>query len=141
MDLSRCEIRLSETKAGRPHTVRLSTGAASILRDLPKALHNPYVFPGTRRGRPMDVKVPWLRIRKLAGLEDVRMHDLRRTVGSWLAMSGASLPLIGNILNHSNVATTQIYARFSDHPARAALEAHSERISAIANDREDRAGA
>ncbi len=77
-----------------------------------------------RKGRE-HLKEPakaWQRIRRRAGLEDVRLHDLRRTVGSYLAMSGASLPLIGKVLNHSNASTTQIYARLSDDAPRAALE-------------------
>lgn len=56
---------------------------------------------------------------------DMRMlwvHDLRRTVGSWLASSGASLPLIGKVLNHKSAQSTQIYARFMLDPVRSALE-------------------
>jgi integrase len=64
--------------------------------------------------------------------EDVlRLHDLRRTVGSWLAMSGASLPLIGKVLNHSNVSTTQVYARLAEDAPRAALEGLAERMAAL----------
>lgn len=59
---------------------------------------------------------------------DLRLHDLRRTVGSWLAMDGASLPLIGAVLNHSNPSTTQIYARIAEDAAGAALERHSAKI-------------
>ena len=44
-------------------------------------------------------------------IDDVRLHDLRRTVGSWLAQAGNSLHLIGRVLNHSNASTTQVYAR------------------------------
>jgi site-specific recombinase XerD len=60
--------------------------------------------------------------------EDVRLHDLRRTVGSWLATSGASLPLIGKVLNHSNASTTQIYAQLAEESVRTALEEHGRRI-------------
>lgn len=62
----------------------------------------------------------------------LRLHDLRRTVGSWLAMGGASLPLIGKVLNHSNASTTQIYARLAEDAPRAALEAMAERMAALA---------
>jgi integrase len=65
------------------------------------------------------------------GEEDVRLHDLRRTVGSWLATAGASLPLIGKVLNHSNASTTQVYARLAEDPARAALEEHGARIGPL----------
>jgi integrase len=64
-----------------------------------------------------------------AGMLDVRLHDLRRTVGSWLASYGdASLPVIGRILHHTQPATTQVYARLSADPAREALESHGRRI-------------
>lgn len=62
---------------------------------------------------------------------NLRLHDLRRTVGSWLATSGASLPLIGKVLNHSNASTTQIYARLSEDVTRSVLEEHGARIKAV----------
>jgi integrase len=71
---------------------------------------------------------PWGRVRKRAGIEDVRLHDLRRTVGSWMAESGVSLLVIGKTLDHSNPVTTQIYARLSQDPVREALEKHGNRI-------------
>lgn len=128
----RPELRLRDTKAGRPHTVPLSPVAVEILRDLPRMLHNPHVFPGHRKGQPLvNISKPWRAIRERAGMKDVRLHDLRRTVGSWLATSGASLPLIGSVLNHTNASTTQIYAHLADDAARQALEKHGERIGPL----------
>ena len=71
---------------------------------------------------------PWKRIRQAAKLKDVRIHDLRRTVGSWMVAAGASLPLIGKTLNHQNVSTTQVYARLQIEPVRQALEANAQRM-------------
>lgn len=65
-------------------------------------------------------------------VDDVRLHDLRRTVGSWLAQAGNSLHLIGRVLNHSNASTTQVYARFGEDTVRQALEQHGERIMGAA---------
>jgi len=65
-------------------------------------------------------------------VDDVRLHDLRRTVGSWLAQSGNSLHLIGRVLNHSNPSTTAIYARFGQDSVRAALEQHGARMMGAA---------
>ena len=79
----------------------------------------------------VNIDKPWQRIRKMAGLEDVRLHDLRRTVGSWLAQSGNSLHLIGNVLNHSNQSTTAIYARFGQDSTRDALEQHGKLITSM----------
>ena len=62
---------------------------------------------------------------------DVRFHDLRRTVGSWLATSSSSLPLIGKVLNHADASTTQIYARLTEDAARNALDVHAARIFSI----------
>jgi len=65
-------------------------------------------------------------------IDDVRLHDLRRTVGSWLAQSGNSLHLIGRVLNHSNASTTQVYARFGEDSVRTALEQHGTRLMGAA---------
>lgn len=129
VDLGKPEIRLADTKAGRPLYLPLSAPAVFVLERIPKLRKNPFVFCGHRHGRHLvNVSKAWLRIREAAGLSDVRLHDLRRTVGSWVAQSGASLALIGKILNHSNVSTTAIYARFDQELVTATLETHGEEI-------------
>jgi integrase len=133
IDWQRQELRLGETKSGRVHYVPLSAPAMAILRDLPHLEGNPYILPGHVHGRALaDINKPWERIRKAAGVEDVRLHDLRRTVGSWLAQSGNSLHLIGRVLNHSKQSTTAIYARFGQDHVRQALEEHAARLMGIA---------
>jgi integrase len=82
----------------------------------------------------VNVDDSWQRARKEAGVQDVRLHDLRRTVGSWLALAGNSLPLIGRVLNHTDPKTTAVYARLGDDPARQALADHAQRITAIAGE-------
>jgi integrase len=90
---------------------------------------NPYVFPGQNRtGHLQNMKRIWDRIRMKAGIRDVRFHDLRRTVGSWLAGSGESLQLIGKVLNHRDVSTTAIYARLNLDPVRQALERNASKM-------------
>jgi len=131
VDFDRRELRFPEdnTKAGRVHYVPLSEAALSILANTPRIEGNPYIFVGKLTGSHLvNIDKPWRRIRKAAGVADVRIHDLRRTVGSWLATSGASLPLIGKVLNHADVATTQIYARLAEDPARGAMEEHGKQI-------------
>ena len=135
VDLDRQEIRLGDTKAGRVHYLPLSAPAVSILSTIPRLIGNPYVLTGRLSGKHLvNIDKPWRRVRKAAGLEDVRLHDLRRTVGSWLAQDGSSLPLIGKVLNHSNSSTTQIYARFADDSGRKALDSHGQKIIKIAGD-------
>lgn len=129
IDFNRGEIRLEDTKAGRRHYLPLSEAAKTKLESIPRIEGNPYVLPGRIEGAHLvNIDKPWQRVRAAAGIEHVRLHDLRRTVGSWLACSGNSLHLIGRVLNHSNTSTTQIYARFGDDPVRQALDAHGQQI-------------
>jgi integrase len=112
----------------------LSTAAWAILEQIPRQSGNPYIFCGHKRGTHLvNIARAWRRIRKEAGVEDVRLHDLRRTVGSWLATSGASLQLIGAVLNHADTDTTRIYARLADDATRTALEDHGERLMEVVN--------
>lgn len=129
IDWSRKEVKISDTKTGKPLYLPLSEQAIGILQNTPKLLANPYVLPGHKIGHHLvNINKPWGRIRKEAEIEDVRLHDLRRTVGSWLAESGASLALIGKVLNHTCPSTTSIYARFSQDPVRNALNEHGAKL-------------
>ena len=129
VSLTRAEWRIPYTKAGRPHLLPVPHALVATLRRLPRVEGNPYVFPGQNGvGHLQDMKRPWDRIRMKAGIHDVRFHDLRRTVGSWLAGSGESLPLIGTVLNHRDVSTTAIYARLNLNPVRQALERHASKM-------------
>jgi len=132
LDLPQCLWRIPITKAGRPHYIPLPIPVVEALLTLPRLEGNPYVFCG-RWGKShlINVAKPWKRIRKEAGLEDVRIHDLRRTLGSWLVAAGASLPLIGKALNHSQAATTQVYARLQLEPVRLALDANATKMLLI----------
>ncbi len=130
---ARAELRLPDTKAGRVHSIPLSPPAVALLRDLPREDDNPFILPGKLSGAHLvNVDKPWNRVRAAAGVEDVRLRDLRRTVGSWLAQSGSSLHLIDRVLNHSNQSTTADYARFGDDSVRAALDQHGARIMGAA---------
>lgn len=133
VDWRRAELRLADTKAGRVHYIPLAPAALALLERLPRAEGNPYILPGRNPGRPLvNISKPWGRVRAAAGVEDVRLHDLRRTVGSWLAQAGNSLHLIGKVLDHSNPSTTAIYARFGEDQARVALERHADRLLGVA---------
>ena len=132
LDFSQGTWTIAETKAGRSHVLPLPRPALAMIQQLPRLEGNPYVFCGRwGRGHLVNVAKPWKRIRKQAQLEDVRIHDLRRTLGSWLVAAGASLPLIGKALNHTNVSTTAVYARLQLDPVRLALEANAERMLTV----------
>lgn len=124
--------RIPHTKANRPHYIPLPQPVVAMLQALPRLQENPFVFPG-RDGMHhlVNIAKAWTRIRARAGLADVRIHDLRRTLGSWLAASGANLTLIGHVLNHTQMSTTAIYARLHLDPVRTALEANAGRMLAL----------
>lgn len=130
VDFERAELCLPDTKSGRTHYVPLSGPALDILKSLPREERNPHILPGRIHGKHLvNISKPWKAIRQAAGLEDVRLHDLRRTVGSWLATSGVSLQVIGRILNHADISTTErVYAHLSQDPLRTAMEQHGKKL-------------
>ncbi len=115
LDLELSQWRIPETKAGRVQFVPLSAPALAILkRRLETANGSEYVLPSHgRTGHLAEIKTGWSRILKVAGIENLRPHDLRRTLGSYMAVNGASLSIIGAALGHTNASTTQVYARLT----------------------------
>ncbi len=112
----------------------LSAPALSVLAELRADAEAgcPYLFPGKRtvdaKGKltwaPLtEIKRAWASVSKSAGIEGVRVHDLRHSFASILASSGLSLPIIGALLGHTQAATTHRYAHLLDDPLRAATEA------------------
>jgi integrase len=133
VELDQGFLRIRGTKNDRTHFVPLARQARDIVKALPRRPGCRFVFVGSKRGMHMSVGVvdqAWRRIRGRAGCEEARLHDLRRTVGSWLAQAGVSLHLIGHVLNHRSPTTTAVYARLADDSARAALEDHSRAVLA-----------
>ena len=123
-------LRLPDSKTGAK-IIYLNAPALAILDSLPKDTGNPYVIAGNRRdSRVVGIDKVWFRIRKNAGLEDVRLHDLRHSFASVGAVGGLSLPVIGALLGHKHAATTSRYAHLSADPIRAANEMIGARIAA-----------
>jgi|SRR5579862_93879 len=140
VDIERRELRIPRPKQGKPHVYPLSVRAMEVLKQLPRYDGNPFLIPGDRQGGHLvNISKPWNRVRARCGLADVTLHDLRRSVGSWLAMSGHSLIQIGKVLGHSSPKTTQIYARLNDNVARIALEGHSVRLLEVLRASDDTA--
>ncbi len=82
-----------------------------------------FVFPSHgKTGHLVEPKSAWARLKKRAGLEDVRLHDLRRTMGSYQTIGGASTAIVGKTLGHKNPASTAVYARMTLDPVREAME-------------------
>lgn len=114
--------RIPLTKNGTSQNVTLSPEAAIVLSSRKKLADSPFVFPGAgATGHLTEPKRAWARILKHAGLENLRIHDLRRTLGSWQAKTGASLTIIGKSLNHKTHQATAIYARLDLDPVRASV--------------------
>lgn len=123
ISFERAEWRIPETKNGTPHTLPLIKSAIQILEQRKASQDSDFVFTGTgRSGHLVEPKKGWVRIKERAGIKDLRLHDLRRSLGSWQATTGASLPIIGKTLAHKNVSTTAIYARLNNDPVRESME-------------------
>jgi integrase len=115
--------RIPDTKNGEPQTLPLSQHALEILTRRKKKAKSEWVFSGTgEAGHFVDPKKAWQRVVKRGEFDDLRIHDLRRTLGSWLAASGVSLPIIGKTLGHKSSQSTQIYARLNLDPVRESLQ-------------------
>lgn len=123
--------RVPRTKNNEPQNVTLSPEALNLLtaRNESAADGAIYVFPGDgETGHIVEPKKAVIRVMQRAGIpygrkveNGVTLHDLRRTLGSWQAKTGASLAIIGKSLNHKSAAATQIYARLDLDPVRQAV--------------------
>jgi site-specific recombinase XerD len=125
----RC-LRLPDSKT-REKVIYLNQPALALLSGLPRTSGNPYVIAGERAGMPFGgIDKVWFRVRAAAGLDDVRLHDLRHSFASIGAVGGLSLLIIGALLGHKHAATTARYAHLSADPLRAANDAVGTRIAA-----------
>ena len=113
MRLEAQELRLSDSKTG-PRTVSLSPEAAQVLASIERLPGNPWVIPGTKPGaRLSSLFEPWRKVRARAGLDDVRLHDLRHSFASRALALGESLPVIAKLLGHAQIQTTARYTHLT----------------------------
>jgi integrase len=120
------------TKNGEPLLAPLSDAAIVRLKLIPRTADNPHVICGLKPNAHLTGLGQALkRVLKRAGLENIRVHDLRRTVGSWLAQDGRSLHLIGDVLNHRDPKTMAGYAYFQTQQRREALTCHGDKVLAL----------
>jgi integrase len=130
VDSERGMIHLPDSKSGRK-PIYLSAAALAVLNDLPRRADNPFIIPGAKRGaHRADLKNPWASVCAHAGLEGVRIHDLRHSFASIGAGSGMGLPLLGRLLGHKQPATTQKYAHLDADPLRKAVNSIGATIDA-----------
>lgn len=113
----------STTKQKTDHIVPLSKPVVQLLAKLQRKTNREFVFESdSKTGHVADIQKAWVRLCKSTDISDLRIHDLRHSFASQLASSGASLPLIGALLGHSNPTTTARYSHLFDDPQRAAVE-------------------
>jgi integrase len=125
IDWDRKLIRLPDSKTNEPRTIHLPEAAVQVLKTTPRV--GSFVIAGVKDDDSYkNLSRAWIKTRKLAGLDDVRLHDLRHSYASLAAGRGISLQMIGKLLGHRVPATTQRYA----HLARDAVSAVSEDIGA-----------
>jgi len=131
-DIERSTWRIPTTKSGKARHVPLSDGAIAVLSSLPMKQHSDYVFANPKTNRPyVSVYYSWHTARKLAGLSDVRMHDLRHSFASLLINSGRTLYEVQHILGHTQVKTTQRYAHLSQDTLLDAANAATRAVGAV----------
>lgn len=127
INLERREWLIPKTKNGESQRLPLISAMLTLLENRKvEANGSEWVFPGLgSTGHLTSPDKTWRRVLARAGIDDARgtwLHDLRRSMGSWQANTGASLSVIGKSLNHKNVNTTAIYARLAMDPVRESME-------------------
>lgn len=111
-----------DSKNGDIQIKPLSEEAQAILARRIREVPGEWVFPGRYGGHMKEPKRIWRTILNKAKISNLRLHDLRRTLGSYMAIGGAELPVIGKALGHRDVRSTMIYARLNLEPVRKELE-------------------
>ncbi len=136
LDLQQGIWMIPDTKNGTSQTILLTKEELEILQARfasRKSFEWVFVGPG-KVNQLKDPKKGWARILKAAGIKDLHLHDLRRTLGSYMAMSGASLSVIGNTLNHKELSTTRkVYAQSARTAEKAARERAHEMMFPVKN--------
>lgn len=123
--------RKPRTKNGTAHVVPLPLQVMDAFQELPKSTE--WVFPGTggRSWSAASAEKMWGIIRRRWGFDDIRLHDLRRTCASYLAIDGENLPTIQGVLNHRSLGPTSIYARLNTKAVDRALQGQADRLCAL----------
>ena len=123
VDFEGSALHLPDSKTGAK-TVHIGAPALQVLSKIERIEDNPWVITGKNPGAHLtDLQPPWRRIRKRAGIADVRIHDLRHTFASTAVSAGHGLPMIGKLLGHTQVQTTARYAHLAADPVKLAANA------------------
>jgi integrase len=130
-DLGRRAWRIPISKSGKARHVPLSDGALALLATMPRTMECKWAFANPETGKPyVSIFYAWNTARKIVGLSDVRMHDLRHSFASLLINSGRTLYEVQHILGHTQVKTTQRYAHLSQDTLLAAANSATTALGA-----------
>ena len=122
LDFEHGLAKLPDSKTGQK-VLLLGREALNFLQTLPKTSSSPLIFPSSVGGvTPLSIQKVWVKVREEAGLEDVRLHDLRHNFASSAVSSGQSLYIVAKLLGHSQPSTTQRYAHLAPDPLRSAAD-------------------
>jgi integrase len=129
IDLERCSWFIPETKTGKPRHVPLSQSAMEIVERLPRWDDCPWLVPNPATRKPFDnIKRAWDTARTLAGLPDLRVHDLRHAAASFMVNANVDLFTVGRVLGHADHKSTMRYAHLSADTLRHAVEAGASKM-------------
>lgn len=131
VDLDLGYVLFPDSKNGDPQKIPLIMQAKEILTEMRKHAINDWVFPsdiGSKSGHVEDLHRPWYALLRRAGIEDFRFHDLRRTFGSYQAITGASLHIIGKALGDKTSAATKVYSRLTMDPIRDSIQRGADKM-------------
>ena len=139
INFDRREWLVPETKNGEPLRIHLINHVIKILKRRQKYYgKSEWVFAGTgQSGHLVEPKTGWKRILKRADIKDLRLHDLRRTLGSWQAATGANSYMIGQTLGHKNPQSTAVYARLNIDSVRDSVEKATQAMLQIRKKEDD----
>jgi len=135
VDLKNGLIYIPDTKNGDPMQIPMTTQTKDLLESIKADAESDWVIPSNKSasGHLEDPKRPWQDLLKRANIKNLRLHDLRRTQGSYQAITGASINIIGKSLGHKSTNTTMIYARLSADPVREAMQKSTDKIMEFIN--------
>ena len=138
VDLVNGFIYLPDTKNGEPMRVLMTNQLRELLKKINHSKNSDWVLPSVRSksGHLEDPKRPWHELLRRAGIKNLRLHDLRRTMGSYQAISGASLYIIGKSLGHKSTSATQVYARLTVDLVRNAMQKATDKMMEFVSDSE-----
>lgn len=117
-------IYVPDSKAEQPLQIPMVNQVRELLQKINHNKNSGWVLPSikSKSGHLEDPKRPWQELLRNAEIENLRLHDLRHTMGSWQAISGSSLPIIGKSLGHKSTSATQVYAYLTADPIRKSMQ-------------------